>query len=261
MTPGASALLPGVTVVFLSDQNDGDEESFAELLETSSILRKDAKAVRAVTRGTLDEIDNEYVAFLRDGDSYVNDYALELLVNTAAHEEAEIVGGATGEASARLSDFVFSAAWLRENADLLEILRTGDFAFIAAALARAGKAIVNERIYTKRAGGCSEPLVSVVVPAYNSEGCLDRCLESLVRQTDCNLEIIIVDDGATDATGAPVACHTIGGLSPGAAYSLEGGKSLIASFCCFALSSNKSGNISRISFSVSALVISSSCVY
>lgn len=202
VTPGASALLPGVTVVFLSDQNDGDEESFAELLETSSILRKDAKAVRAVTRGTLDEIDNEYVAFLRDGDSYVNDYALELLVNTAAHEEAEIVGGATGEASARLSDFVFSAAWLRENADLLEILRTGDFAFIAAALARAGKAIVNERIYTKRTGGCSEPLVSVVVPAYNSEGCLDRCLESLVRQTDCNLEIIIVDDGATDATGA-----------------------------------------------------------
>ena len=45
------------------------------------------------------------------------------------------------------------------------------------------------------------PLLSVIVPAYNVEGYLEACLESVRRQSHENLEIIIVDDGSTDSTG------------------------------------------------------------
>lgn len=43
-----------------------------------------------------------------------------------------------------------------------------------------------------------EELISVVVPVYNVQDCLDECLESIVSQTYKNLEIIVIDDGSTD---------------------------------------------------------------
>lgn len=43
-----------------------------------------------------------------------------------------------------------------------------------------------------------EELISVVVPVYNVQDCLDKCLESIVSQTYENLEIIVIDDGSTD---------------------------------------------------------------
>ena len=46
------------------------------------------------------------------------------------------------------------------------------------------------------------PLISVIVPVYNVEEYLDRCVESIVNQTYHNLEIILVDDGSTDSSGA-----------------------------------------------------------
>ena len=47
----------------------------------------------------------------------------------------------------------------------------------------------------------SEPLISVIVPVYNVEGYLDQCLESIVSQSYRHLEILVVDDGSTDASG------------------------------------------------------------
>lgn len=42
------------------------------------------------------------------------------------------------------------------------------------------------------------PLVTIVIPVFNREWCLSVCLESVVRQTYTNLQIIVVDDGSTD---------------------------------------------------------------
>lgn len=44
------------------------------------------------------------------------------------------------------------------------------------------------------------PKVSVIVPAYNSEKFLEKCIISLIKQTLKDIEIIIVDDGSTDNT-------------------------------------------------------------
>ena len=46
----------------------------------------------------------------------------------------------------------------------------------------------------------SNPLVSVIIPVYNTESFLDSCLWSVVQQTYKELEIIIVNDGSTDST-------------------------------------------------------------
>lgn len=50
----------------------------------------------------------------------------------------------------------------------------------------------------------NNPLVTVVVPVYNVEKYLDRCIDSIVNQTYKNLEIILVDDGSPD--GCPQMC-------------------------------------------------------
>ena len=47
----------------------------------------------------------------------------------------------------------------------------------------------------------NNPLISVIVPIYNAEKFLSATLDALIAQSYKNLEIILVDDGSTDASG------------------------------------------------------------
>lgn len=48
--------------------------------------------------------------------------------------------------------------------------------------------------------GKETALISIIVPVYNVEKWLERCIQSLVDQSYQSLEIILIDDGSTDAS-------------------------------------------------------------
>lgn len=48
----------------------------------------------------------------------------------------------------------------------------------------------------------NEPLVSIIVPVYNAEQYLDRCINSILHQEYQNYELLLIDDGSTDTSGA-----------------------------------------------------------
>lgn len=45
----------------------------------------------------------------------------------------------------------------------------------------------------------ASPLISIIVPIYNVEAYLEKCVQSIISQHYRNLEIILVDDGSTDS--------------------------------------------------------------
>ena len=46
------------------------------------------------------------------------------------------------------------------------------------------------------------PLVSVIVPVYNTREYVEQCLDSLLAQTFKNFEVMLIDDGSTDGSSA-----------------------------------------------------------
>lgn len=48
----------------------------------------------------------------------------------------------------------------------------------------------------------NRPLISVIVPVYNVERYLEQCVNSIIIQTYTNLEILLLDDGSKDSSGA-----------------------------------------------------------
>lgn len=49
-------------------------------------------------------------------------------------------------------------------------------------------------------------LVSFIVPVYNTEEYIERCILSILNQTYSNIELILIDDGSTDDSG--IICDT-----------------------------------------------------
>ena len=50
----------------------------------------------------------------------------------------------------------------------------------------------------------SEPLVSVIVPCYNHANFVKICMQSILKQSYQNFELIILDDGSSDNSKAVV---------------------------------------------------------
>lgn len=44
-------------------------------------------------------------------------------------------------------------------------------------------------------------LVSIIIPVYNSEAFLDKCIQSAINQSYKNIEVILIDDGSIDSSG------------------------------------------------------------
>jgi len=65
-------------------------------------------------------------------------------------------------------------------------------------------------MFSKEGGDCVKPIISIIVPVYNTSKLLDRCMESLLKQTYENIEIILIDDGSTDESS--VICDSYASL-------------------------------------------------
>ena len=47
----------------------------------------------------------------------------------------------------------------------------------------------------------NRPLISIIIPIYNSEAFLDKCIQSAINQSYDNIEVVLVNDGSIDSSG------------------------------------------------------------
>ena len=47
----------------------------------------------------------------------------------------------------------------------------------------------------------TKPIISIIVPVYNVEDYIERCIKSILNQTFTKFELILVDDGSPDNCG------------------------------------------------------------
>lgn len=45
------------------------------------------------------------------------------------------------------------------------------------------------------------PLISIIIPVYNSENAINRCIDSIMSQVFQDWELLLIDDGCTDKSG------------------------------------------------------------
>ena len=46
----------------------------------------------------------------------------------------------------------------------------------------------------------TQPLISIIVPVYNCEEYIEKCIDSILHQTYQNFELIVINDGSKDNT-------------------------------------------------------------
>jgi chlorobactene glucosyltransferase len=109
-------------------------------------------------------------------------------------------GSSGGEEEARAAAPLCVARWLTF---ILWLFTAGIVSFYLTLLSRFAPLLAPPELSAADAEPGGEPLVSIIVPARNEERNIHRCITSLLAQDYPNFEIIVVDDGSTDAT-API---------------------------------------------------------
>lgn len=124
------------------------------------------------------------------------------LRDTLAAEVAAIMGSSTGELLfSRLSKTRRDLESARR--EVKQVLREVDMranSALAPVPAPADSAVVSDHHADGQTG--TRPDVSVVVPVHNTAPFLEQCISSILAQGRLSLELVCVDDGSTDASGA-----------------------------------------------------------
>ena len=68
-----------------------------------------------------------------------------------------------------------------------------------------------------------EPLVSVIIPAFDDESTVVRAIQSVLDQTYSRVELIVVDDGSSDSTWAQIQSCREAAARNFAAYTTSNG--------------------------------------
>lgn len=132
------------------------------------------------------------------------------------------------EQAMRVDDFVH-ACQARNGARALEL--TGEPGHVEAFLATT--AVEYRRLAAGTRGDPWQPKISVVMPVFNAERYVAEAIESVLRQTYGNFELIVVDDASTDRSREMVARFAdprvrmlVNDVNRGVAYSLNRGLSV-----------------------------------
>lgn len=70
------------------------------------------------------------------------------------------------------------------------------------------------------------PVVSVIVPVYNTQAWLAKCIDSLLGQTMEEIEILLINDGSTDYSGA--ICEAYAERDPRIRYYVQSNRGVSA---------------------------------
>lgn len=121
------------------------------------------------------------------GKKFLSDAEL-ILFSTTERGRLSMGGGAQQEAEAKQLE-ILNSLFLRHGLEPLALRHAENVLGFA-----------NIHAPSARAGSVEGPGVSVIMPAFNAEKTIRYAIQSLREQTWKNLEILVVDDGSTDAT-------------------------------------------------------------
>jgi len=178
-----AAVIPKFITALLNDETpiiNGDGRQSRDFTYIDNVIEANLKALVASKKAAGQAFNIAY-----GGQEYLNDI-FEKLCELLGKKVTAKYG------SDRVGDIKHSSADISKARYVLEYMP--DFNFTKGIELGVGW---YERNYKKIA----KSLISIIIPVYNVEEYLQRCLDSIIAQTYSNVEIILVNDGSKDGSG------------------------------------------------------------